>query len=75
MDEYRCYACGHEMELVEHKIDVRNNGRAYITAFYKCMFEDCPIQKSFGNGLEVHQTLMGIKSDSRFEFEDNRDAT
>jgi len=60
------------MNLIEYHIDIRDNERAYITAYYKCMFEGCPIQKPYGNGLNVHKTIYGVKSNTKFEIKDER---
>jgi len=62
--EVKCYACGHQMKLVSHEIKIADNGRAYIETAYKCLFESCPSQKAFGNGVYIQQTIHGVKDNS-----------
>jgi len=69
MTEYGCYACGHTMKLVSHEIKKADNGRAYLRSYYKCLFEDCPTQKAFGNGVIVKDTLFGVRKESDFKIE------
>ena len=58
--------------MIEWKIQVFDNGRAYIRAYYKCMNGDCPSQKQYGNGLNYLETIHGVKSNSKFELVDER---
>ena len=62
--EVNCYACGHQMKLVSHEVKIADNGRAYIDSYYKCMFESCPCQKLFGNGVKIKETLHGVENNS-----------
>ena len=62
--EVHCYACGHQMKLISYEVKIADNGRAYIDSYYKCMFDDCPCQKAFGNGVNIKQTIFGVERNS-----------